>query len=119
MTKEQLEYILSFDIPNNKKSELIKGLYDSERQSISIFKDGGKNLEEPLEQNPNEIKKDSIKILHPTETIEVGDLEFDVEIADTDFNKISQDLSNENYYGSNPSGKRFFKSPMRQMNNII
>ena len=31
MTKEQLEYILSFDIPNNKKSELIKGLYDSER----------------------------------------------------------------------------------------
>lgn len=54
MTKEQLEYILSFNIPNNKKSELIKGLYDSERQNISIFKDGDKNSKEPLEQNPNE-----------------------------------------------------------------
>ena len=113
MTKEQLEYILSFDIPNNKKSELIKGLYDSERQSVSIFKEGGKNSEEPLEQNPNEIKKDSIKILRPTETIEVGDLEFDVEIADTDV-KRKDGLSRCRRLNDGEGMLFIFDTPVRQ-----
>lgn len=46
-------------------------------------------------------------------------IEFYNRIYEDDFNRISNNLSSESYSGSNPSGKRFFKSPIPQSNHIV
>ncbi len=77
MTNQELEVILNANIPNHQKSELIQQLV-----SVQKFQDGGKTEEVP------EKKSGSIKRLNPTETIQIGGKDFDVEVADTEEKRV-------------------------------
>lgn len=101
MTQQELEVIINSDLPVNKKSELIKQLYDAEHTDVHLFKEGGKTEEESEEVTP-EVPKDQqgaqITITIETETpkeekeefnfspmtISIGGKSYDVRIADTE-----------------------------------
>ena len=58
----EIENIISSDLPIYEKSKLIQEFYEKKHSDVKMFKGGG---------------------ILPTETIEIGDKEYDVEIADT------------------------------------
>lgn len=99
MTQQELEVIINSDLPVNKKSELIKQLYDVEHADVHLFKEGGKTEEE---SSATEVLKDqqgaqitiTIETESPKEeieefnaspmTISIGGKSYDVRIADTE-----------------------------------
>lgn len=112
MTQEQLQYIIDSDLPNYKKSQMIKDLYDLEHKDVTMFQKGGNLTEdqkagrEPveidgkqyylngngktiptsvLERHPEQRGQQvgASKQINATETITVGGQDFDVEVADT------------------------------------
>ena len=112
MTQEQLQYIMDSDLPNYKKSQMIKDLYDLEHKDVPAFQKGGNLTEdqkagrEPveidgkqyylngdgetipatsLERHPEQRGQQigQADQINATETITIGDQDFDVEVADT------------------------------------
>lgn len=112
MTQEQLQYIIDSDLPNYKKSQMIKDLYDLEHKDVTMFQKGGNLTEdqkagrEPveidgkqyylngngktipasaLERHPEQRGQQvgASNQINATETITVGGQDFDVEVADT------------------------------------
>ena len=116
MTQEQLQYIIDSDLPNYKKSQMIKDLYDLEHKDVTMFQKGGNLTEdqkagrepveidgkqyyingdgetipvEYLEEHP-EKKGEQIgkeDEVHPSETISVGNKTYNVQIAESEEEK--------------------------------
>ena len=116
MTQEQLQYIIDSDLPNYKKSQMIKDLYDLEHKDVTMFQKGGNLTEaqkagrepveidgkqyyingdrenapvEYLEEHP-EKKGEQIEKedeVHPSETISIGNKTYNVQIAESEEEK--------------------------------
>ncbi len=116
MTQEQLQYIIDSDLPNYKKSQMIKDLYDLEHKDVPAFQKGGNLTEDqkagrepveidgkqyyingdgetvPAEYLENQPEKKGEQIgkedeIHPSETITVGEKSYNVQIAETEEEK--------------------------------
>lgn len=116
MTQEQLQYIIDSDLPNFKKSQMIKDLYDLEHKDVTMFQKGGNLTEdqkagrEPIEINGKQyyINGDGETIpaeyleehpekkgeqvgkedeVHPSESISIGNKTYNVQIAESEEEK--------------------------------
>lgn len=75
MTAEEIEVIINSDIPSYQKSQLLEKLFNKKNESVKLCKEGNE-----IYQEGGKAKK-----ITPQETIFVGDKEYKVAIADTDF----------------------------------
>lgn len=116
MTQEQLQYIIDSDLPNFKKSQMIKDLYDLEHKDVTMFQKGGNLTEdqkagrepieidgkqyyingdgetipaEYLEEHPEKKGEQVGKEdeVHPSESISIGNKTYNVQIAESEEEK--------------------------------
>lgn len=74
MTQQEINILLESDLPTYKKSELLSAFYDAKNSDVKRLQEGG--------------KAEGTKKLKPTETITIGDKQYDVEIADTESKRV-------------------------------
>lgn len=65
MTQQELEVIINSDLPINKKSELIKQLYDTEHADVHLFKEGGEVTEEKVESAAEKVARLMEEVIKP------------------------------------------------------